>query len=178
VSEIAEDLAGLYLFRNVELQHLEALVKRAPPVAFLDGDVVFRQGAVADTALLVVTGKLVAYVDFSGDHRVLGDSRAGEIVGETALFTRDGTRNATVYADGLTHCLELSRKTLTLVARNPAMVALEQHMMGTMARRIRATNLNIQRVWKEAETARAQAAKNAKGPTLRERLAALFGSGR
>jgi hypothetical protein len=44
-----------------------------------------------------------------------------------------------------------------------------------MARRIRGTNKNIQRVWREAEAAKTEAAKNVKAPSLRERLAGLFG---
>lgn len=175
MSEIADGLAGLYMFRAVQKQHLEALVEMAPPVTYFSGDIVFHEGAPADSALLVVTGKLVAYVDPGGNRRVLGDSRPGEIVGETALFTRGGHRNATVAADGVTQCLELTRETLTKVGRNPAAVALEQHMLGTMARRIRGTNMNIQRVWKEVEAVRAEAARNAKAPSLRERLSALFG---
>ncbi len=178
MSEIADGLAGLYMFRTVQKRHLEALVEMAPPVTYFGGDIVFHQGAAADSAVLVVTGKLIAYVDPGGNRRVLGDSRPGEIVGETALFTRGGKRNATVAAEGVSQCLELSRETLTRAGRNPAMVALEQHMLGTMARRIRATNTNIQRVWKEAEAAKAELARNTKAPTLRERLAGLFGGGK
>ncbi len=172
MSEIAEGLASLYMFRSVEAQHLEVLVERAPPVTYFSGDIVFHDGALADSALLVVTGKLVAYLDPGGDRRVLGDSRPGEIVGETALFTRGGKRNATVAAEGVTQCLVLSRDTLTSVGNNPAMLALEQHMLGTMARRIRGTNKNIQRVWMEAEES---ATKSPPSPSLRQRLAGLFG---
>ncbi len=178
MSEIADGLASLYMFRTVQKRHLEDLVEMAPPVTYFNGDIVFHEGAAADSAVLVVTGKLVAYVDPGGNRRVLGDSRPGEIVGETALFTRGGKRNATVAAEGVTQCLALSREALTRAARNPAMVALEQHMLGTMARRIRSTNRNIQRVWKEVEATKAEAAKNAKAPTLRERLSALFGGGK
>ena len=177
MSEIAEGLANLYMFRSVEARHLEVLVEQAPPVTYFTGDIVFHEGAAADTALLVVTGKLVAYLDPGGDRRILGDSRPGEIVGETALFTRGGTRNATVVAEGVTQCLELSRDTLTGVGRNPAMIALEQHMLGTMARRIRGTNKNIQRVWMEANAAKADVTLKPPLPTLRERLAGFFGGG-
>jgi len=178
VSEIAEGLASLYMFRLVERRHLEALVERAPAGTWFSGDTVLREGEPADTALLVVTGKLVASVDAAGERRVLGDSKAGDVVGETALFVRGGRRNATVISEGVTQCLELSRSTLTDAARNPAVVALEQHLLGTMARRIRSTNLNIQRAWKEAEVARAEEEKGARAPSLRERLMSLFGGGR
>lgn len=175
MSEIGDGLAVLYMFRAVQKPHLEALVDLVPSVTYFSGDIVFHEGAAADTAVLVVTGKLVAYVDPGGDRRVLGDSRPGEIVGETALFTRGGKRNATVAAEGVTQCLAFSRETLTRADKNPAMVALEQHMLGTMARRIRGTNMNIQRVWREAEAAKTSASKNVKAPSLRERLAGLFG---
>ena len=47
-------------------------------------------------------------------------------------------------------CLVLTPKLMRDVADNQAMVALERHLIATMARRIRATNLAIQKAWKES----------------------------
>ena len=48
-------------------------------------------------------------------------------------------------------CLILTPEFMRKVADNTAMVALERHLIATMARRIRATNLAIQKLWKESE---------------------------
>ena len=59
------------------------------------------------------------------------------------------------------------------------MVALERHLIATMARRIRSTNLQIQKAWKEESTLEAQ--KNTANETtepktgLLGRLKSLFG---
>ena len=65
------------------------------------------------------------------------------------------------------------------VADNQAMVALEKHLIATMARRIRATNLAIQKAWKDSieeipddPTEEVEIAK----PTLLGRLRSLFGN--
>ncbi len=56
------------------------------------------------------------------------------------------------------------------------MIAIEGHLLGSLARRIRTTNLNIQRVWKE-EVERPEPAP-APENTLRARLRRLFGGER
>ena len=48
-------------------------------------------------------------------------------------------------------CLILTPEFMRKVADNTAMVALERHLIATMARRICATNLAIQKAWKESE---------------------------
>ncbi len=174
MSEVVDPLAELYMFRLVEREHLRSLVQMAPTVTYADGDTVYREGAPADTALLVVTGKLVASVVPGGKHWVLGDGRPGDIVGETALFTRGGHRNATVVSEGTTVCVELSRKTLKGASRNPALIALERHMLGAMARRIRSTNTSLKKAWKEVDPA-SDSSGEASGSAFRRRFRALFG---
>jgi len=167
-------LSQMYLFRSVPPQYLKAFVKQVKLRRYEEGQQVFLQGDPADRAMLVVEGRLVSVV---GDKPV-GEIRVGEVVGETALFVRGGHRNATVCAREPTRCLVITRELLARSANNPAVVAIEQHLLGSLARRIRSTNLNIQRVWKDHADDEASAASDdaaAPAPTLRDRLRGLFG---
>ncbi|MDP6935314.1 MAG: hypothetical protein QGG40_20510, partial [Myxococcota bacterium] len=62
---------------------------------------------------------------------------------------------------------------------NAAVVALEKHLLGTMARRIRRTNQSLQKAWKadDAEWARAESDLASQAPSLTERLLSIFGGG-
>ena len=178
MSPDAESLSKLFLFRRVKPKDISELCRIARPVQFQAGDEVFVQGQPADCALLVVSGRLVASVGSGVDRREVGDSRAGEIVGETALFSKSGKRSASVVAAEVSRCLILDNEVLTTSPYNGALVAIETHLLGSIARRIRSSGRVIQRVWKESgieESAPASTKKAA--PSLRERLAGFFGGG-
>ena len=66
--------------------------------------------------------------------------------------------------------LLLSRELLERGQQNPAVVAIEQHLIASLVRRIRKTNQTIQGVWK------AEAAPAPQPRSLGERLRALFGA--
>ena len=57
------------------------------------------------------------------------------------------------------------------------MVALERHLIATMARRIRSTNLQIQKAWKQESEHEAKKTTQAEEPkqSLLGRLRSLFG---
>jgi len=122
---------------------------------------------------LVVEGRLVASVGSGENKREVGDSRAGEIVGETALFVRSGKRSASVVATEDSRCLILDQEVLTTSPYNGALVAIEAHLLGSIARRIRSSDRVIQRVWKETGSSDGTVAPK-EGPSLRTRLASLF----
>ena len=141
-------LSGLYLFKSVPRQALVELCGLAPPVRFAQGATLFRQGDPADVALLLVEGRLVVSVRVQAVVRQVGDVRPGEIVGETALFQQQGRRSATVVASEPSVALQISWYLLERARGNPAVVALEQHLLGALVRRIRKTNQAIQSEWR------------------------------
>ncbi len=165
-------LSRLYLFRDVSSSALMQLCSVAPPVQYEAGVEVFRQGDPADSALLVVEGRLIASIQGSGGEKIVGDSKAGEIVGETALFAQEMRRGATVMAAEPSRCLVVNRQLLDKMDRNEAMAAIERHLLGTMARRIRKTNQTMQMVWKEMTPSEPTEPLDA--PSLLERLGSLF----
>ncbi len=93
------DLSGLELFRGSSEPDLAGLASELSPVASPTGAVIARQGEVADSFLLVVTGDaVVARDDGDGEHQV-GAVGPGSIVGELSVL-RAAPRSATVIASG------------------------------------------------------------------------------
>ena len=170
-----QSLKSLYLFTSVLERDLQELCILAPPVHFNAGACIFEQGEPADVALFVIRGRLVALVRSGAAEKQVGDIRPGEVVGEQALLIPSGFRNAGVIAAEESSCLLISPDLLKVAAQNPAFVAIEQHLIGTMARRIRRTNQLIQQAWKD-ETVKEETSKSEPGG-LRDRLRSLFGGG-
>ena len=167
-------LSKMHLFKGVPSRSLSELCILAPPVQFQIGATLFEQGAAADVALLLIEGRLNVEVKSAGQQRQVGQVHPGELAGEQALFSRDGRRSATVRAGSASSCLLLSAETLEKASTNPAIIAIERQLLATLARRIRGTNKEIQKVWKEA----ADLAPEEQTLTLAARLKGLFGGRR
>ena len=71
--------------------------------------------------------------------------------------------------------LLLTPELMDHAARNSAIVALEQHLLGTLARRIRSTNQAIQLAWKADAPDPGSSDTPPQKRTLRARLSSLFG---
>jgi len=96
---VVADLSGLELFRGSSEPDLAGLASELSPVASPTGAVIARQGEVADSFLLVVTGDaVVVRDDGDGEHQV-GAVGPGSIVGELSVL-RAAPRSATVIASG------------------------------------------------------------------------------
>jgi len=143
-----EALSQLYLFRGVPARALAEILSLAPPVRYKAGDVLFRQRDPADVAMLLVEGRLVVSVRVEDVVRQVGDVKPGEVVGETALLNPNGRRSATVVAAVPSTALKLSWYMLERAPMNPGVVALEQHLLGALVRRIRKTNQAILAEWR------------------------------
>ena len=166
-----EALKKLYLFDEVPASALAELCMLAPPVCHKRGDVVFHEGDPADAALLVVEGLLQAQIQTEEGMHTVGEVHVGEVVGEQALFSFGGRRNATVIAVEDVSALLITPEAIRVGARNPAIIALERHLIGTLTRRIRKINRAIQKVWHDYPTGE----RPEIGPSpVRSRLARLF----
>jgi CRP-like cAMP-binding protein len=168
-----DKLLNLYIFKGVPRRSLQELLILAPPVTFPRDSFVFRQGQATDVALLLISGRLAAQVEAGGEIQQVGDIRPGEIVGEQGLFIPGGKRSANVVALEASSALLLTPEVMDHAATNPAIVKLEQQLLGTIARRIRKTNTAIQQAWKADQESAHEPAES--GPTMRSRLASLFG---
>ena len=150
-SSIEKILSQMHMFRNVSSSDLIKFIDLCESKYFPTGAFVCRQGASATNALILVQGKLEVSVRSDSDIKHIGEIHSGEIFGEQGLFHSSSTRSANVMANQDSICLILTPKVMRTSAKNPAIVALEKHLIATMARRIRATNLTIQMAWKEAQ---------------------------
>jgi CRP-like cAMP-binding protein len=174
-------LQGMSVFRGVPITALRELLSLGYPTEVGVNAHVFLQGDPADSALLLLSGRLIASVVVGGERRQVGEIRPGELVGEQALFTSDGLRSASVIAVEPSHFLLLDADLLSKASANPAIVALEAHMLATLARRIRRTNQALSAEWKEEATESTPATPVVAAPpapvSFRDRLSRLFGGG-
>ena len=170
----APQLAEMFIFRGVPMTALNELCALAPPLSFKPGMTIFTQGDNSDVALLLVEGLLGVEVTSAGQHREVGQVNVGEIVGETALFAREGKRSATVRALKPSQCLLINQDLLLTASKNPALIAIERHLLGTLARRIRRTNQETSKLWKETAI---PTSKTEEPSGLKSRLLKLFGGG-
>jgi CRP-like cAMP-binding protein len=150
MSNIVDQLKGLRLFREVERKDLEKIAMLCQLIQFPAGQIIYAQGSDAQDAMILVSGKLEVSVRTTISHRHLGEIHPGEIFGEQGLFHSGGQRNATVIANKDSACLLVTPSLMRETWNNQAVVALEKHLIATMARRIRNTNLVIQKVWKDS----------------------------
>ena len=173
------DLSQLPMFRGVEPDDLRDLLEYMQSVQFDRGELVFEQGDVADGALIVVSGQLQAKVVSGETERNIGTVHPGELCGEAGFFQRNGLRNARVVATQPSTCLRLAPEAMQPTLGNPAMAALERHLVASVARRIRRTNVGVQQIWKE-QAAREEVEQpvEEKQETLLGQLRGLFGGKR
>ena len=170
------ELSRLYLFKNAPPDALRALVEQTRLLRYEPGQVIFEAGEPADHALLVVTGRLSVTLPVGKERRAIGDVKAGEVTGETALLSHNGLRGATVTAAQASTALELTPELMLELAQNPCVLALEMHLLVTMARRIREINLNIKKATRGATEPSAEP-ERASGSLL-GRLRTFFGGSR
>ena len=168
------ELSQLYLFKSCPQSALRTLVEQSRLLRYEAGQVLFEAGDPADNALLVITGKLSVTLPVGKERRSIGDIRVGEVVGETALLSHNGLRGATVVSATASTALELTPELMLELATNPCVYALETHLLGSMARRIREINLNIKKASRDSN----EAGPEREGSSLLGRLRSFFGGAR
>ncbi|MDP2313481.1 MAG: cyclic nucleotide-binding domain-containing protein [Pseudomonadota bacterium] len=142
-----EAIFQLVPLRDVPPEAVRALLAMTTLVRFDADQVVFKEGdAPTDDAWLLVTGHMSVCVATGERQRVMADVVPGEIVGEVALYARGRARSATVVTTVPSTALRVPRAALVENDDQPAVVALELHLLETMARRIRDTNAILHRV--------------------------------
>ena len=133
---------------------IDALLRAAPPVEVAASAVLAREGDPADRAFFLVAGRLRASVALGGDtpehDRTVNEIAAGEVIGESALFMTGGRRTATLTALEPSTVLVLQRQLFQPGAPNPALVALESHILAGLVRRIERTDAQIVEAWRAA----------------------------
>ncbi|MFM2248192.1 MAG: hypothetical protein RL071_4267 [Pseudomonadota bacterium] len=135
----------LPLFAEVPAHELEGLLARCPPRTWVKGEVVFRQGAPADAAQLLLSGRMKAWAEEGGREQPVSDVFPGELVGEAALFRPGAPRTATLRAWEDSLALPIGPPTLLALRGTALLAALQRHMIGVSARRLRTTEHALRR---------------------------------
>jgi CRP-like cAMP-binding protein len=153
--------------RSLADADVDALLRAAPPEHVAAGAVLAREGEPAERAFFLVAGRLRASVALGGEaSRTVNEIPAGEVTGESALFLTGGRRTATLTALEPTTVLVLRPELFKPGTPNPALVALESHILAGLARRIERTDAQIVEAWR---------ASSGGGPPSRVGLLAVLG---
>ena len=115
---------------------------------YADGEAVCHQGEAGTCMYLVQEGEVDVVHEEAGVETVLGRLRAGDIVGEMAIFDRQ-PRSATVRAAGPARVLTLDKRAfLRQVAEDPS---LAFRILKQLSLRIRSLNAERARVERERQ---------------------------
>lgn len=112
-------------------------------LAFRAGEQLFEPGAPADYALLLTRGRLA--VKLPGVEGIVADMWPGEIVGEAALV--EGAHRGDALVTAVVDCtaVVITAELLDEWRADPAIVAMQVHLVAVLSRRIHASNRAIQR---------------------------------
>ena len=123
--------ADLEVFRTMNALAIQELRAAMEPVKFVAGDVIVRQGDMADAMYLLDQGQVRVSIDaHKADTHFERTLNAPALFGEMALITAT-PRNATVTAEASTRCLRVSREAFdVLVQQNPHIAAFLTRAVG------------------------------------------------
>ncbi len=108
-----------------------------------DGEVIVRQGDVGDSMYVIQEGRVQILVEQGGQERLVRVARAGELIGEMAIFEKRA-RSATVRAEGDVRLLTIDKKNfLRRISEEPS-IALR--IVQTMSQRIRELSQEVARL--------------------------------
>jgi len=103
--QLVEHLAKSEVFRSIPPDHINLLVEKLRPVAFIPREVIFTEGSNGDRLYIIDEGEIE--LKRGGD--LLGKFGAGNILGEIALLT-GGPRTASATSLTATTALELTKE--------------------------------------------------------------------
>ena len=111
------------IFGSIDTEVLHDIEKEVEWLSLKGGEALFEQGDTAESAFIVIHGRLrVSAKDSSAGSQVLDEVGPGEMVGEIALLT-EGTRAASVFAVRDSEVVRLSRAAFErLVEKYPAVM--------------------------------------------------------
>jgi NTE family protein/lysophospholipid hydrolase len=120
------------VFGSLDAEVLHDIEREVEWLSFKGGETLFEQGDTAESAFIVIDGRLrVVSEDSSPGNRVLDEVGPGETVGEIALLT-EGARAASVYAVRDSEVVRLSRAAFErLVEKYPGVMMHISRLLGS-----------------------------------------------
>ncbi len=108
VSEIAEFLASIRIFRNLDEVERDTLARRFEEISLQQGDVLFHEGSPGGDFYIITSGKIHLAVGENDNRYEIGDLSYGEFFGEQSYLENKG-HSATATASLETKLLVLRR---------------------------------------------------------------------
>src|SRR5216684_1289990 len=173
LSEEAQSLARVPLFRRLGPQELEKLAEEIDQVNFKDGELIFNQHDRGDSLYVVESGSVrIWVVDEDVSEVTLAELKPGEFFGEMAVLDR-GERSSSATAIGDTHLHRLSSDDFQQFLIEHPDAAID--VICEIAARMRQTNLLVsQRASRNINVEMEQ--KSTIGQRIADRVASFGGS--
>ena len=131
-------LDGVEIFQDLAPEERLKLAAELETINLRRGEVLVRQGEMADALFVVVTGRFT--ITLAGQQRIIAEIGPGQPIGEIA-FLAGGPRTATVTALRDSVVLRLGREDFDmLAARNPGIL---RTLTVTLARRMAGANVSV-----------------------------------
>jgi CRP/FNR family transcriptional regulator, cyclic AMP receptor protein len=108
-----------------------------------DGEVLVRQGDAGDSMFVIQEGEVEIVVERDGRETVLRTAKAGEMLGEMAIFLHE-KRSATVRAKGRARALTVDKRNFLRRINEDPSIAFR--LVETMSRRVRDLSEEIARL--------------------------------
>lgn len=136
-------LSGVRLFAGLTAEQLRLLAFGAESVRFQAGREIYREGAAADCAYVVVSGKVVLYREGNGEAVAVSRLGEGAILGELALIA-ETKRLTYAAAESDVEAIRLNRSLFRRILEEYPEAAAELH--AKMLDELQAFLKNIERL--------------------------------
>ena len=135
-------LARVPFLADVPADRLRADLPLLQPFSVGPDEVLIQEGEVEDALLIILEGSV--QVEVGDPALVVAEARAGEILGETALFRPAWRREATLRTQTACRIIVLGGPAIAALrsAGSPTLAAIERHALQSIARRLRRVALN------------------------------------
>lgn len=126
-------VAGVELFKNIDLNEVTALLQQASRINFDTGDMVFEEGSEGHSMYIVTAGEFEVFRQTGGKRVHIAHVTPGEHFGEIALLS-NRPRSASVCATEPSIAIRLSKR--AVLAEQKAAVQLFRNMAQLLAKRL------------------------------------------
>lgn len=144
---VAEELKSFALFRNVEVNDLEALGNLMKAQTLTPGETLFSKNDPGDAMFLIRRGRVRIFMrDDNGTEITFRNYGAGQLVGEFALIDEKPRSASAAAGEEEAEVLVLQRESFLFYLREHPMLGVE--MMRSLAERVRYTTQYLEKLGK------------------------------
>ncbi len=138
--EEVELLRDIPLFSKIDPSKLKLLAFTSERLSFKNGQIIFKEGDVGDSAYIIIDGKAVVLIDTDSGLMEIARLNKGDILGEVAILC-DVPRTATVRAEDSLTTLKINKDTFFSLVSEFPQISVE--IMRELATRLNRTNTKL-----------------------------------